>query len=114
MSMERELSLSPRYWQDVSSGRCHSCRTTAIGLVRPTCREIGEVQKQVTHEGAAGVDVRRATPQIRGFFAGGSLAVASSTPATQLLSPAMMIKLNHAAKSMWGRALDQPHSSVSS
>ena len=46
-------------------------------------------------------------PQIRDFRAGGSLAVASSTPATRLLSPAMMIKLNHAAKSMWGRALDQ-------
>jgi hypothetical protein len=37
-------------------------------------------------------------PQIRGFRAGGSLAVASSTPATQLLSPAKMLKLNHAAK----------------
>ncbi|MGD0040041.1 MAG: hypothetical protein ABSE84_06395, partial [Isosphaeraceae bacterium] len=35
-------------------------------------------------------------PQIRGFRAGGSLAVASSTPATQLLSPANMLKLNHA------------------
>src|SRR5271157_1093387 len=35
-------------------------------------------------------------PQIRGFRAGGSLAVASSTPATQLLSPAKMLKLNHA------------------
>jgi len=35
-------------------------------------------------------------PQIRGFRAGGSLAVATSTPATQLLSPAKMLKLNHA------------------
>src|SRR5208337_967111 len=35
-------------------------------------------------------------PQIRGFRAGGSLAVASSTPATQLLSPAKTLKLNHA------------------
>ena len=33
-------------------------------------------------------------PQIRGFRAGGSLAVASSTPATQLLSPAKMLRLN--------------------
>jgi hypothetical protein len=29
---------------------------------------------------------------------GGLLAVASSTPATQLLSPVKMLKLNHAAK----------------
>jgi len=36
-------------------------------------------------------------PQSRGFRAGGLLAVASSTPATQLLSPAKMLKLNHAA-----------------
>src|SRR5208337_1290043 len=35
-------------------------------------------------------------PQIRGFRAGSWLAVASSTPATQLLSPAKMLKLNHA------------------
>jgi hypothetical protein len=33
-------------------------------------------------------------PQVRGFRAGGSLAVASSTPATQLSSPAKMIT-NH-------------------
>src|SRR5208337_4722592 len=37
-------------------------------------------------------------PQIRGFRAGGSLAVASSTPATQLLSPAKMLKLNQATE----------------
>jgi hypothetical protein len=36
-------------------------------------------------------------PQIRGFRAGGSLAVASSTPATRLLLPAKTLKLNHAA-----------------
>jgi hypothetical protein len=35
-------------------------------------------------------------PQIRGFRAGGSLAVARSTPATQFLSPAKKLKLNHA------------------
>jgi hypothetical protein len=33
----------------------------------------------------------------RGFRAGGSLAVASSTPATPLLSTAKMLTLNHAA-----------------
>ena len=47
-------------------------------------------------------------PQIRGFHAGGSLAVASSTPATQLLSPAKLLKLNHAAKTMWGRPRISP------
>ena len=34
-------------------------------------------------------------PQIRGFRAGGSLAVTSSTPATQHLSPPKLVKLNH-------------------
>jgi hypothetical protein len=38
-------------------------------------------------------------PQVRGFRAGGSLAVASSTPATQRLLPAMMLNLNQAE--MW-------------
>ncbi len=36
-------------------------------------------------------------PQIRGWRAGGSLAVASSTPASPLLSPAEIRELNHAA-----------------
>ena len=35
-------------------------------------------------------------PQIRGFRAAASLAVARSTPATQFLSPAKKLKLNHA------------------
>ncbi len=35
-------------------------------------------------------------PQIRGLRAGGSLAIASSTPATQLLSPARVATLNRA------------------
>src|SRR5208337_2752079 len=37
-------------------------------------------------------------PQIRGLRAGGSLAIASSTPATQLLSPARVATLNHAVR----------------
>jgi len=45
-------------------------------------------------------------PQIRGFRAGGSLAVASSTPATQLLSPAKMLKLNHAPNARFQTATD--------
>src|SRR5271157_3329681 len=36
-------------------------------------------------------------PQIRGWRAGGSLAVSSPTPATPLLSPAKIRELNHAA-----------------
>src|SRR5271157_2198170 len=47
--------------------------------------------------GVAGVDARGRRPQIRGWRAGGSLAVASSTPATPLLSPAKIRELNHAA-----------------
>ena len=43
------------------------------------------------------VDARRATPQIRGWRAGGWLAVSSSTPGTPLLSPAEIRELNHAA-----------------
>src|SRR5271157_1824217 len=39
-------------------------------------------------------------PQFRGLRAGGSLAIASSTPATQLLSPARVATLNHAQKGM--------------
>jgi hypothetical protein len=46
----------------------------------------------------------RRRPQIRGFRAGGSLAVANSTPATQLLSPAKMLKLNHAQNPRPARA----------
>jgi hypothetical protein len=57
----------------------------------------GKAQKPVTPQGVAGVDARKVTHQIRGFRAGGSLAVANSTPATQLLSLAKMLELNHAS-----------------
>ena len=64
----------------------------------------GKVQQLVTPQGVAGVDARREGRrlQFRGFRAGGSPAVASSTPATQptpatqLLTPVRMLKLNHA------------------
>ena len=47
--------------------------------------------------GVAGVDVRRATPLDPRLARRGSLAVASSTPATPpLLSPAKIRELNHA------------------
>ncbi len=46
--------------------------------------------------GVEGADARRATPPVRGWRAGGSLAVASSTPATPLFSPAQIRELNHA------------------
>jgi hypothetical protein len=61
-------------------------------------RKRAKVQKQVTQEGWLGSMPEGRRPQIRGFRAGGSLAVASLTPATQLLSPAKMMKLNHAGK----------------
>jgi len=56
----------------------------------------GMVQKQVTREAWLGSTPGGPRPQIRGFRAGGLLAVASSTPATRLLSPAKMLTLNHA------------------
>jgi len=54
------------------------------------------VQKHVTPQGWLGSTPGARRPQMRGVRAGGSLAVASSTPATQLFSPANMLKLNHA------------------
>ena len=48
------------------------------------------VQKQVTAQGWLGSRPEGQRPQIRGLRAGGSLAVASSIPATQLSSPARL------------------------
>jgi len=56
----------------------------------------GMVQTQVTAQGWLGSTPEGRRPQIRGWRAGGSLAVASSTPATPLLSPAKIRELNHA------------------
>jgi hypothetical protein len=61
-------------------------------------RKKAKVQKQVTPQGWLGSTPEGRRPQFRDFRAGGSLAVASSTPATQLLSPAKMLRLNHAEK----------------
>ena len=44
-------------------------------------------------------------PQIGGFLAGGSLAVANSTPATPPLSPAKLLTLNHAQDLISGSPL---------
>src|SRR5271157_6383609 len=55
------------------------------------------VQTQVTAQGWLGSTPEGRSPQIRGWRAGGSLAVASSTPATPLLSPAKIRVSNHAA-----------------
>jgi len=56
----------------------------------------GMVQTQVTAQGWRGSTPEGRRPQIRGWRAGGSLAVASSTPATPpLLSPAKIRELNH-------------------
>ncbi|MGZ5981226.1 MAG: hypothetical protein ACXWO3_09785, partial [Isosphaeraceae bacterium] len=54
------------------------------------------VQTQVTAQGCLGSTPEGRRPQIRGWRAGGSLAVASSTPATPLLAPAKIRELNHA------------------
>jgi hypothetical protein len=48
------------------------------------------VQKRVTAQGWLGSTPEGQRPQIRGLCAGGSLAVASSIPATQLSSPARL------------------------
>ena len=50
----------------------------------------GMVQKGVTAQGWLGSTPEGQRPQIRGLRAGGSLAVASSIPATQLSSPARL------------------------
>jgi hypothetical protein len=65
-------------------------------LGRYTGQHVGMVQTQVTAQGWLGSTPEGRRPQVRGR-AGGSLAVASSTPATPLLSPAKMRELNHAA-----------------
>jgi len=56
------------------------------------------VQTQVTAQGCLGSTPEGRRPQIRGWRAGGSLAVSSPTPATPLLSPAKIRELNHASK----------------
>ena len=48
------------------------------------------VQKRVTAQGWLGLTPEGQRPQIQGLRAGGSLAVASSIPATQLSSPARL------------------------
>src|SRR5271166_597063 len=55
------------------------------------------VQTQVTAQGCLGSTPEGRRPQIRGWRAGGALAVSSPTPATPLLSPAKIRELNHAA-----------------
>jgi len=61
--------------------------------------EYGMVQTEVTAQGWLGSTPGVRRPQIRGWLPGGSLAVASSTPATHLLSPAKTRKLNHTRNS---------------
>jgi hypothetical protein len=54
----------------------------------------GMVQTQVTAQGWLGSTPEGRRPQIRGWRAGGSFALASSTPATPLCSPAKIRQLN--------------------
>ena len=66
-------------------------RLTRNGTERPgNCVGTGMVQKRVTAQGWLGSTPEGQRPQIRGLRAGGSLAVASSIPATQLSSPARL------------------------
>src|SRR5271166_4834983 len=64
------------------------CAGTGGGSGRTEAR--GMVQKRVTAQGWLGSTPEGQRPQIRGLRAGGSLAVASSIPATQLSSPARL------------------------
>src|SRR5271165_197067 len=64
--------------------------------------------------GAWGSTPEGRRPQIRGWRAGGSLAVSSPTPATPLFSPAKIRELNHAALASLSyptdrQALRNPH-----
>ena len=64
------------------------------------------VQKRVTAQGWLGSTPEGQCPQIRGLCAGGSLAVASSIPATQLSSPARLaerIVTPHAPMTLGGQ-----------
>ena len=66
------------------------------GIAADTFLVLGIVQTQVTAQGWRGPTPEGRRPQIRGWHAGGSLAVASSTPATPLFAPAKIWELNHA------------------
>ena len=96
----RWVRFSAALGDDARISLIDSCFPSALPgcSSRLSSPESGMVQKQVTPQGWLGSTPAGRRPQIRGFRAGGSLAVASSTPATQLLSPAKMLKLNHAEK----------------
>ena len=68
----------------------------AAALANAGTANSGMVQMQVTPQGWLGSTPEGRRPQVRGFRTGGSLAFARSTPATQLLPPSSMLKLNHA------------------
>jgi hypothetical protein len=90
------------------SGQPLSCtQGKRVALVRSgTTSELGRaadcqafccmVQTQVTVQGWLGSTPEGRRPQIRGSRTGGSLAFASSTPATPFVSPARSRELNHA------------------
>jgi hypothetical protein len=70
---------------------------SASSLLEPRqLAKSGTVRKQVIRRAWLGSTPEGRHPQIRGFRAGGSLAVANSTAATQVLSPAKLLKLNNA------------------
>ena len=66
---------------------------SAFGMVQTQVTAQGS---QVTAQGCLGSTPEGRRSQIRGWRAGGSLAVASSTPATPFLAPAKIRELNHA------------------
>jgi hypothetical protein len=89
----------------VNRGACRNAAPPQRTQVQPgRCQETGMVQTQVTAHGWLGSTPEGRRRQIRGWRAGGSLAVASSTPATQLLSPAKIRELHHAKKHRQSRS----------
>jgi len=85
MAQTQNRSFSIRSWVQCSaSGRPRVPRRSKMAQTKRHGSKAGY------SSGVVGVDTRRATPQIRGLRAGGSLAVASSIPATQLSSPARL------------------------
>jgi len=91
----------PRAQSAGRTNRRPNCQRGSSGFERSrtSSAEFGMVQEQVTPQGWLGSMPAGRRPQVRGLRAGGSLAAASSTPATQVLSPPKMLNLNHARNS---------------
>ena len=91
----RRSAAGKSRWQDPTPVERARTVTRMAGVLNHASK--GMVQTQVTAQGCLGSTPEGRRPQIRGWRAGGSLAVSSPTPATPLLSPAKIRELNLAA-----------------